>query len=126
MALVSKQPIGVSINADSDDFNYYASGVLTDTTYGFSSNGTANAMTDTDHAVTLVGYSVNNQTKGCNGYWIVKNSWSTDWGEYGFFRVCMTNDKTFPMGVYNILSCVALPDVGLLGANKTSLIMSGV
>ena len=33
------------------------------------------------HAVAIVGYDDN------AGYWAVKNSWGTDWGESGFFRI---------------------------------------
>ncbi len=33
------------------------------------------------HAITLVGYD------DSGGYWIAKNSWDTDWGEGGWFRV---------------------------------------
>ena len=38
------------------------------------------------HCITIVGY--NNSWGGENeGYWICKNSWGTDWGEDGWFRI---------------------------------------
>merc|ERR1719319_1351889 len=35
------------------------------------------------HAVKIVGYG----TVGKHQYWLVANSWNTDWGEDGFFRI---------------------------------------
>ncbi|QXJ20671.1 peptidase [Actinomadura graeca] len=54
-----------------DDFKTYKGGI-----YKFV-KGTAQGA----HCITLVGY---NDTEK---YWIGKNSWGTDWGEQGFFRV---------------------------------------
>lgn len=38
---------------------------------------------DIDHAVVLVGYG----TEGNTGYWTIKNSWGTMWGEEGYIRL---------------------------------------
>ncbi len=54
-----------------EDFKYYSSGVY-EHVYG-SLRGY--------HAVAIVGYDDDGQ------YWIVRNSWSSDWGEQGYFRV---------------------------------------
>ncbi|KAK6755388.1 hypothetical protein RB195_014013 [Necator americanus] len=35
------------------------------------------------HAVRILGWGVDNQTP----YWLVANSWNTDWGENGYFRI---------------------------------------
>jgi len=67
----------VSIDAESDYFESYTSGILT--------NSTA-CSTDLDHAVTVVGYN----TDGPIPYWIVRNSWGADWGEEGYVKIMMT------------------------------------
>ena len=56
-----------------EDFTAYESGVYEHVTGDYLGG----------HAVTLVGY---NKTEK---YWIVKNSWGTDWGEDGYFRIKM-------------------------------------
>ena len=39
------------------------------------------------HMVCIVGYNT------AERYWIVKNSWGTDWGESGFFRIAWNDDS---------------------------------
>ena len=36
-----------------------------------------------NHAMTVVGYGTENGVD----YWLVKNSWGTDWGEGGFMKI---------------------------------------
>ncbi|KAJ4954716.1 hypothetical protein NE237_011499 [Protea cynaroides] len=70
---VAKQPVSVSIEGSGYPFKYYSSGIFT----GECGN-------NLDHAVTLIGYGVNEEgTK----YWLVKNSWGTSWGENGYMRI---------------------------------------
>jgi len=41
------------------------------------------------HAVKIVGFGA----EGKHMYWTVANSWNTDWGELGFFRILRGNDE---------------------------------
>lgn len=40
----------------------------------------------TDHVIALVGWNDNGDAEN-NGYWILRNSWGTDWGEDGYMRI---------------------------------------
>ena len=44
---------------------------------------------DRNHAVLVVGYGVEAAAASASDvpYWIVKNSWGTEWGEDGYYRV---------------------------------------
>ncbi|KAK6167586.1 hypothetical protein SNE40_021577 [Patella caerulea] len=78
--LVKNGPIAISFQVYSD-FEHYKSGVYHHTGLVDSFN----PWEITNHVVLIVGYGVEPSTK--ENYWIVKNSWGTEWGENGFFRI---------------------------------------
>jgi len=80
-AVASVGPIPVAIDASLHSFQFYSSGVYSDSKC---------SSTNLDHAVTVVGYGTN---KGQN-YFIIRNSWGTTWGEEGYMRM-MRNGKNF-------------------------------
>jgi C1A family cysteine protease len=58
------------------------------------------------HAVKLIGWGVENGSenepnKG-NKYWIVENSWGSDWGEKGYARVSTNQELMFEQYAYAI------------------------
>ena len=75
-AALNKQPLSVLVNANSNVFRSYKSGVVN-----------SGCGTQLDHAVLAVGYGVENGQE----YWLVKNSWSTWWGEDGYIKLAITD-----------------------------------
>ncbi len=69
-ALIDHGPLVTSFTVY-QDFMAYDSGIY-EHVYGDAVGG---------HAVAIVGYN------NTNGYWICKNSWGSDWGEKGYFRI---------------------------------------
>ena len=65
-------PVSVGVDASGYAFKFYSSGIIKKL-----------CGTTIDHAVLLVGYGTENNVD----YWLVKNSWTSKWGEQGYFRV---------------------------------------
>ena len=114
MKMVSYQPLGIAINTP-DCFMMYKSGVFKDTDScqcGVAGEDESPLIT---HGVTLVGYSLNNETEGCAGYWIVQNSWGLLWGESGYFRLCIPLQvKENMAGTCNSQYVSMYPDLGIM------------
>jgi len=64
-------PTSVAIDASQSSFQFYNSGVYSDPSCSTS---------QLDHGVLAVGWGVSSGSD----YWVVKNSWGTDWGLKGF------------------------------------------
>lgn len=86
IALVNHGPMSVSFEVY-DDFLHYKSGIYRHT----GLRDKFNPFEVTNHAVLLVGYGVD-ANSGVK-YWTVKNSWGTDWGEQGYFRIVRGVDE---------------------------------
>lgn len=76
MAVATAGPVAVAIDASHPEFLFYSSGVF----YLAECKNDAN---DLDHEVLAVGYG----TENGQDYWLVKNSWSTHWGENGYVKM---------------------------------------
>lgn len=85
MAALVINPVSIAIEADQRSFQLYKSGIYDDYE-GCNSNSKSkgpDSLPDIDHAVVLVGYGV----EGDNGYYVLRNSWDTTWGEDGYMRI---------------------------------------
>jgi cathepsin L len=71
---VDKTPVSVAIDAGHNSFQLYKSGVYYEP---------ACSASNLDHGVLAVGYG----TSGSSDYWLVKNSWGTDWGMAGYIQM---------------------------------------
>jgi len=79
-AVNTQGPIAISVAAS--QWFSYDSGVY---------NDYAGCGTEIDHAVVLVGYGVDPQY---GPYWLVRNSWSENWGEEGYIRIAREASAT--------------------------------
>uniref|UniRef100_A0A8C4KM75 Peptidase C1A papain C-terminal domain-containing protein n=1 Tax=Dromaius novaehollandiae TaxID=8790 RepID=A0A8C4KM75_DRONO len=81
-ALVKHGPVAVNIDASHKSFAFYANGVYEEPRCG-------NETAQLDHAVLAVGYGVLHG----KSYWLVKNSWSTYWGNDGYILMAMKDNN---------------------------------
>ena len=93
---VSRNPVAVGLQVDSSIFLYYSGGIISNKSCG----------TKINHGVLVVGYG---EEKG-QKYWLVKNSWGTDWGEKGYVRIAR-NDSSNDPGVCGIALQASYPSV---------------
>jgi len=82
LSAVNLGPVAVAIDAAHPEFEYYSSGVY----YNPACNSSIDAL---DHEVLVVGYG----TENGQDYWLVKNSWSTHWGDNGFIKMARNRDN---------------------------------
>lgn len=72
MTALMQQPVSIAIQADQKEFQLYKSGVFT-----------GSCGTELDHGVLVVGYG----TENGEDYYLIKNSWSTSWGDNGYIKL---------------------------------------
>lgn len=95
-ALATVGPISVAVDAGSEAFQLYHSGVY------FEDICSANSI---NHAVLAVGYGVDEWS----GFetWIIKNSWGTTWGENGYMYLARNMDNMCGVAKYAVYPTLA-------------------
>ncbi|MFC1852727.1 C1 family peptidase [candidate division CSSED10-310 bacterium] len=76
-AIYTHGPVAAAVTADFS-MQYYSGGIFNSCNSG-----------QPNHAIMLVGWDDN----GGNGYWIMKNSWASSWGENGYMRISYNCSK---------------------------------
>jgi C1A family cysteine protease len=67
-------PITIALDADNIFFRFYKEGII---------DIPSNVNSSMNHAVLLVGFDYDDEGM----YWIIQNSWGSDWGDNGFCRI---------------------------------------
>ena len=70
MSALNSNPVSVAVEADQSSFQRYSGGTIT-----------SGCGTNLDHGVLAVGYD------SSSGYYLVKNSWGTSWGNNGYLQI---------------------------------------
>ena len=79
-AALATQPLSVSSDMN-DHFRYFKTGIFDDTSCGDNSY----------HAMLLVGWG-NDADSGLD-YWLIKNSFATNWGDKGYIKMAIVEGK---------------------------------
>jgi len=90
-------PISIGVGAGNAAWFQYKSGIIDNADI---------CLPNLDHAVLLVGYG----EEAGKQYWIVKNSWGSDWGESGFVRILISSGY----GVCGVNMTPIFPSIKLL------------
>jgi len=95
IAVATQGPCGIGIDASHPSLQFYHKGVYKEQNC---------SPFNLDHAVLVVGYGVEETGEA---YWLVKNSWGTNWGLQGYVKIARNEDNM--CGVATLASYPLVP-----------------
>ncbi|MCK5059281.1 MAG: PKD domain-containing protein [Candidatus Aminicenantes bacterium] len=105
-AMYNYGPIAAAVHVDSY-FQGYDSGIFTNT-----------SSAQCNHAIVLVGWD------DSGGYWILRNSWATSWGESGYMRIAYGANSVGYAAAYGIPENIApQPPVANFSGSPTTVVV---
>ncbi|XP_039078334.1 procathepsin L-like isoform X1 [Hyaena hyaena] len=93
VALNEMWAISALIDASLDSFRFYKGGIYYDPKC---------SSEDPNHGVLVVGHGIQGKESDNQKYWLVKNSWGTDWGMGGYIK--MARDRNNHCGIATMAS----------------------
>ncbi|KAK2081965.1 hypothetical protein P7K49_039312, partial [Saguinus oedipus] len=84
-AVATVGPISVAIDAGHESFQFYKEGIYFEPEC---------SSEDMDHGVLVLGYGFERTGSDNSKYWLVKNSWSEEWGINGYINMAKDRKKT--------------------------------
>jgi hypothetical protein len=113
-AFVAVQPLAVAVNTPRC-LKLYKTGIISRA--DCECTAATYEEVEVNELMTIVGYGPvaagSTAAKTCDGYWIVRASYGTSWGENGYARLCIPKETTDSIGTYNVQVYPMFPDVGL-------------
>ncbi|XP_029776973.1 cathepsin L1-like [Suricata suricatta] len=85
--------ISAAIDASLDSFRFYAGGIYYDPKC---------SSEDLNHGVLIIDHGIEGKESENQKYWVVKNSWGSDWGTDGYIK--MARDRNNNCGIASMAS----------------------
>lgn len=123
---IEEKPIGVGVAASCDIFQFYDEGIFNGTwstvdkstdPWSMIMHNCPNGPSDLDHAAVLVGYGHDEDEDA--DYFILKNTWGTEWGDQGYMKINATarSDALSVVGIFNMAVVVNSGDISTFAAS---------